>query len=33
MSGKSNGSFARQIAYTVAVTPSDDADQPPAVAW
>jgi hypothetical protein len=26
MSGKTNGSFSRQIAYTVPVTPSDDTD-------
>lgn len=28
MSGKSNGTFSRQIAYTQAVTPSDSADLP-----
>lgn len=26
MAGKTNGSFSRQIAYTIAVTPSDDTD-------
>ena len=28
MSGKSNGSFVRQVALTVPVTPSDSADLP-----
>lgn len=28
MAGKTNGSFSRQIAFTVAVTPSDTVDLP-----
>lgn len=28
MSGKSNGTFSRQVAYTEAVTPNDSADLP-----